>query len=129
MIYVKPLLIIGLVLAVILVSGYWTLHEISNNAGTLFTQSSRLEESINNGLWDQSEERFDTLVSTWNRIKALWTVLLHHSEIDSMNITLARIEQYIKSREKGLVLGEIASLKVLIQHVPKKERLTLENIF
>lgn len=125
----KPILIIILILALILGVGYWTLHKVSENTEILLSQSSKLQESINNDQWDLSLERFKTLTSSWNEMISLWSVLLHHSEIDSINLTLARIEQYIKTRKTGLVLGEISSLKVLIKHVPEKEKLTLENIF
>jgi len=125
----KHILIIIIVLFLIITSGYWTLHEISVTAHTLLTQSASLEESINNKKWDLSQDKFKNLKSTWNKAQSLWTILLNHTEIDNIDIAMAKIEQYIKTREQGLALGEISSLKWLINHIPEKEKLTPENIF
>ena len=59
----------------------------------------------------------------------MWAILIDHTEIDNIDMALAKIEQYIKTGEKGLALGELSSLELLIRHIPDKEKLSLENIF
>lgn len=129
MINLKHVLIIIVVLALIIGFGYWTLQEVAQSSEVLLSLSLSLEESIKQNLWDEAENRFKKLDSAWQKTKSLWTVLLNHTEIDNIDLTLAKLEQYIKTQEQGLALAEISSLKLLIRHIPEKEKLTLENIF
>lgn len=129
MINLKHVLIIIVVLALIIGFGYWTLQEVAQSSQVLLSLSLSLEESIKQNLWDEAENRFKKLDSAWQKTQSLWTVLLNHTEIDNIDLTLAKLEQYIKTQEQGLALAEISSLKLLIRHIPEKEKLTLENIF
>jgi hypothetical protein len=125
----KHIVIIVLSLVFILGVGFWTLNQVSHSAYILLSQSQRIEENINKHLWDASKESLNNLKSTWKKAKAIWTILLNHTEIDNIDLAIVRIEQFINARETGLALAEISSLKLLFKHIPEKEKLTLENIF
>jgi len=125
----KSILIIAIALSLILGAGYFTMSEVSRTAHILISHSDQMKSSIENGNWEQAQDNFKEFSIFWHNAESMWTILLNHNEIDNIDISLAKIEQYIKARETGLALGEMAILKLLIKHIPEKEKLTLENIF
>ena len=125
----KSVLIIVITLCIILGAGYYTITEVTKTADILISKSGVIKTDIENENWDRALSGLMKFKSFWNDVKSLWTILINHTEIDSIDMALARIEQYILTREKGLALGEMSLLELMIKHIPEKERLTLENIF
>ncbi len=125
----KSVLIIVITLCIILGAGYYTITEVTKTADILISKSGVIKTDIENENWDRALSGLMKFKSFWNDVKSLWTILINHTEIDSIDMALARIEQYISTREKGLALGEMSLLELMIKHIPEKERLTLENIF
>jgi hypothetical protein len=126
---VTPLIIIAVVLISIIGLGLWTIDRVSYQSEIMLGHSDGLEKSVDSEQWLEARKQFDNLMKTWNNAKPLWTVLLDHKEIDNMDISLARIDRHILAGDKSLALSEISVLKLLIRHIPEKERITLGNIF
>jgi hypothetical protein len=125
----KSILIIVITLCLILGAGYYTLSEVSKTADILISRSDLIKANIENENWDRARGDLKEFIAFWNDVKSVWTILINHTEIDSIDMALAKIEQYIITQEKGLALGEMSLLKLLIEHIPEKEKLKLENIF
>lgn len=54
---------------------------------------------------------------------------LDHQEIDNIQFTMTKTREYIANENTPLSCAHLAELKLMIKHVPKKESLTIENIF
>jgi len=126
---VKPIIIIVISLVFIIGMGCWTLNQVTRSSDRLLSLSGELEEKIGQNLWNDAGKVLEDIKSTWNSTKTVWTILLNHKEIDNIDITVVKLEQYINTGEVGLSLAEAASLKFLFQHIRDKERPTLKNIF
>jgi len=125
----KSVLTIVITLCIILGAGYYTITEVTKTADTLISKSGVIKTDIENENWDRALSGLMEFKSFWNDVKSVWTILINHTEIDSIDMALARIEQYILTREKGLALGEMSLLELMVKHIPQKEKLTLENVF
>ena len=55
-------------------------------------------------------------------------IILDHQEIDNIEFSLAKIKEYVASRDLPLALGQLSELKLMIEHIPRKEAVNLENI-
>ena len=125
----KSVLTIVITLCIILGAGYYTITEVTKTSDTLISKSGVIKTDIENENWDSALIGLVEFKSFWNDVKSVWTILINHTEIDSIDMALARIEQYILTREKGLALGEMSLLELMVKHIPQKEKLTLENVF
>lgn len=125
----KPFIIILVSLVFIIGMGYWTLSQVIHSSAILLSLAEELEDKLGQNLWKDAEKTLEEIKFTWNNTKTVWTILLNHGEIDNIDISVAKLEQYINAKEPGLSLAEMASLKFLFQHIQDKERPTLENIF
>ncbi len=125
----RSILLIIVTLGLILGVGYYTISEVSGTSEVLLSHCNDIKTGVRDGEWEKALEHLKRFDDFWNGIKPLWAILIDHTEIDNIDMALAKIEQYIKTGEKGLALGELSSLELLIRHIPDKEKVSLENIF
>lgn len=125
----RSILIIIITLGLILGAGFYTISEVSGTAEVLLSHCERIRSAIEGGQLEQSLHRVEEFHDFWNGVKPVWTILINHKEIDNIDMALVKIREYLKTDEKSLALGEVASLELLINHIPAKEKVTLENIF
>jgi len=125
----RSILLIIVTLGLILGVGYFTISEVSGKSEILLSHCDGIKAGVRDGEWEKALEHLKRFDNFWNGVKPLWAILIDHTEIDNIDMALAKIEQYIKTGEKGLALGELSSLELLIRHIPDKEKVSLENIF
>lgn len=101
----------------------------------LYSHSSKLNYTINNieadvraGNFTSARNRVDTLEKEWGTTKKLWSMLTDHAEVDSVTTALARMGTLLETGEKSEALAELSNLRELVDHIPDKYALKLENI-
>ncbi len=102
--------------------------QMKNTAEQLSKKLDRIEDRIEKEDWTLGQEYMDELKASWSRVKRKWTITLDHEEIDNIDVTVARIDQFIKTREKPSAMAEIAVLRLYILHIPEKEAFRLSNL-
>ena len=125
----RSVLLIIVTLGLILGAGFFTISEVSGTSKVLLSHCDGIKTGVRDGEWEKALDQLERFNDFWNGVKPLWAILIDHTEIDNIDMALAKIEQYIKTREKGLALGELSSLELLIRHIPDKEKVSLEDIF
>jgi len=108
---------------------YYTLHAFRDTADQMGHEIKNLESDISGGDWDGAANTVKLMQQDWDQHKQWWAVFIDHQEIDNIDTALARATIYIKAREKALAGGELAVLKLMLEHIPEKERINLKNIF
>lgn len=125
----KSILIILVTLSLILGAGYFTISEVSGTSDMLMSHCLHIKTGVERDCWEEALLQLKEFNGLWENVKLKWTILINHKEIDTIDMTLARIGEYLKTGEKGLALGEISVLELLIKHIPATEKVTLKNIF
>jgi len=87
-----------------------------------------VEQCISTQEWQVAQKELDTTQQRWDKNKDWWTVLLDHEEIDTIDISLKRLEKYIEAQDVSLSLGEVSALKLLVDHIFDTEKLNFQNI-
>lgn len=90
---------------------------------------SRVEDSTVSNDWDNAQESLKKVREKWSGTKKTWAMLIDHMEIDNIDITLTRVEQYILCKDTPSALAEASALMKYVRHIPRKEALSLENVF
>jgi deoxyadenosine/deoxycytidine kinase len=125
----KPLIIIFLLTAAIITAGCLTLNSLADESARLDCSLSELEKEIENMNWEAAAKGLKEFHDNWDRISKVWTMLIDHYEIDNIELAITELDSYIKSQEKSEALAQLASVRVLIKHIPAKEALNLSNLF
>ncbi|NLB19044.1 MAG: DUF4363 family protein [Syntrophomonadaceae bacterium] len=89
----------------------------------------RVMAEIKQDQWETADKQMSKLVDVWDNKAGWWPIVLDHQEIDNIDFSLARAKEYVSNQSKTLSLGQLSELKLMILHIPEKEKVTLENIF
>jgi len=95
----------------------------------MLEETKELEKAIVESHWKKAEMELKDIHYNWQKKEEIWTLLINHREVDNIELTIGRLESYIKSNNKVLSLGEISALEHWIKHIPEKEAVSLTNIF
>ncbi|MDD3880368.1 MAG: DUF4363 family protein [Syntrophomonas sp.] len=116
------------ILLVVLAAGFWTNHSLQESTKDLSQQIERVSQEIKQEQWEAAHKQHRQLEKTWQEKARWWPVVLDHQEIDNIEFSLAKVKEYVASRDLPLALGQLSELKLMIEHIPRKEAVNLENI-
>lgn len=81
---------------------------------------------------DKTKETIETrekIQSKWNKTREKWAVLIDHEELDNIEETMHRVEMLIGDPEEKIeLLSELNKLNFYLEHIPQREKFSLENI-
>lgn len=122
--------IISITIICLLISGWFIMYTfVSNLSQDLLSQLKHMEANLDNNDWNSMKSTLSRLSVQWRKASDKLMLVLDHEEMEKINMSLIKLDSYIKIKNKGLTTGEIASLKFLIDHIKEKESLSLDNIF
>ncbi|KLU60438.1 hypothetical protein CEB3_c32890 [Peptococcaceae bacterium CEB3] len=124
----RNLKIVAVVLILLLGASFLSFSYISRSAGTLTAQLDRVERSVQDGKWQEAGNELKTAQASWEKTKYWWTILLNHQEIDNIDISMSRVQKYIETKGAVLSLGELSTLRMLVDHVSDNEAFNVRNI-
>lgn len=118
-----------LIFALLLGFGTYSYYYINDTASALLDSLDPLEENVWSGNWYEAEKKFAMLRAAWDETSPKWTSLLDHQELDNINITMTRVGKFMETKDMPGFMSELAELRMLIEHIPEKEAISIANIF
>lgn len=79
--------------------------------------------------WVQADSQMQVLKADWDETKEVWSMLVHHQEIDTIDISIMRLREYVQANNSVLSTGELSALRLLFEHISDTEAFNLKNIF
>jgi len=116
------------IFAAILSLGFWTNHLLQVSAGELLQNIEQVTQGLENNQWDEAYEQTIELEKVWDKKAKWWPAVLDHQEIDNIEFSMARVREYIATKDASLSWGQLSELKLMIKHIPEKEAIKLINI-
>jgi hypothetical protein len=120
---------VGVIIFLLGAGSYWHGNYINQSANSLVEKLDRVEELIQIGQWDEAQREMARMENEWKGTKKTWSILIHHQEIDNIEISLKRVEKYVVAKNSLLGLGELSALRLLVDHISDTETLSIQNIF
>ncbi len=121
--------ILCIILLIIIIIGSLSFDYILNKTvNELSDQVEKLEHSVISDNWVESEKQLDNIQQSWIENEKWLTTLVDHREMDEIKMTLAKLTQYLHYKKKPEFMAESATLKLLIEHLSSKEKVTLSNL-
>ena len=117
------------VLGMIIGMAVWFNHSLQATTDDLSQQIGQISLEIRQKDWETAVKQSEQLEQIWEEKARWWPVFLDHQEMDNIEFSLARVKEYVTSQDKALSMGQLAELKLMVEHIPRKEAVNLENIF
>jgi len=125
---VKPVVIIVIVLILVFVSGYLMSYYFNKSSKSMDIELARLDSEVRTNKWIPASQVLEIMENKWKGMKSTWELLIDHQEIDNIDLSVSKMKEYVKGKDRVNALAEISSLKLLFEHIPKKDSLSLTNI-
>src|SRR5690554_1852887 len=90
----------------------YTAYSISNTADRLQLNLQETEEFIHSDSWDKALSSIDKTLLEWSDIKKQWAILLNHTTLSNIEISINRLKQYTLTKNTPLSLGELNTLRI-----------------
>ena len=120
---------LAVILALIIGMSAWFNHSLQTSSDDLTRQIQLVSSTIRQQDWETAVKHSEKLEKLWEQKAKWWPVFLDHQEMDNIEFSLARVKEYVTSKDDALSLGQLSELKLMIEHIPRKEAVNLENIF
>jgi hypothetical protein len=89
---------------------------------------SALTGYLENEDWPGAEKAADDFYRAWKKSATGLSLILHVASMDLTEAALERAKVYVNLEEKTFSLSETANIKVLLEDLFSREKLTLKNI-
>lgn len=119
---------IAIIMIALVGSGLVLNHALQDSTRALTRQIDRVDCNVRAYQWQEAQKEIEELKKTWEQQGKWWPIFLDHQEIDNIDFSLARVKEYVAGRDYSLSLGQLSELKLIVDHIPKKEAITLKNI-
>ncbi len=115
-------------LAAIIITGAAEVSSFKKESDAIVSFIDSIESEVKLMQLARAAVIMEDLKSVWTSNENKWAMLIDHFEIDNIDTSLLRAEQYIRQEETGLAIAELAALRQYFRHIPEKESFLLKNI-
>lgn len=119
---------LAVILALLLVLGFWSNDSLQNSTDELSRKINQINLAIEESHWEEARMMTGKLETSWRQDAKWWPIFLDHQEMDNIDFSLAKVKKYVASQDEPLALGQLSELKLMIEHIPQKEAVNIENI-
>lgn len=116
-------------LLILLVGLFFYGDFLSSSSDAMLSEISRLSDAAEKADWTETERALAAVRQTWEETSPRLALFTDHALLDEIMLTTAAAEGYVKYRESPELMAEIETLRSLVSHIPKREKLSLYNIF
>jgi len=114
--------------AIIVGAGIWVNDSLQEASDQLSDQINLICKDIKSGDWESAKQNTRDLESKWQHNAGWWPVVLDHQEMDNIEFSLAKAKEFVAEENSTLALSQFAEMKLMIEHLPAKEKINLKNI-
>jgi hypothetical protein len=108
--------------------GIWNNSTLWDTTDEMTSQIEQIMKEIDGQRWDQARQQSARLEKNWHDKAKWWPVFLDHQEIDNIEFSMAKVKKYVETRNAPLAQGQLSELHLMLEHIPDKETINLENI-
>ena len=85
---------------------------------------SNIEKSL-----DEGKNGIDDLIDAWQKIDKKLSFYMEHNELEKVTLNVNKLKKQLEIKENKDAYQTIAELNYLLDHLEKKQRTRIENIF
>lgn len=79
--------------------------------------------------WEDAGRSLDEFEKKWDKMRDLWQAFIDHTEIDNISFSYARARALVEIENLDNYAPEISALAEMLRHIPRRQTLSLGNLF
>lgn len=88
-----------------------------------------IEKEISKKDWEGIQSSVNALQKQWQGMAKPWKIFIEHEELDKIELSMLKVNEYARVQSEDLIRAELASLKFLVRHIYISNKLDIENVF
>ena len=129
----KELIICIIIIILIIIGNILTEKYTANTAKSILESLSQLREEIINNFEnvnrEDSLEKVKKIEEDWRKYYYLLAYFIEHDELEKIETSLIGVESYLEAEEYGEGIAKIDETVFILQHIEKKYKVSLQNVF
>lgn len=94
----------------------------------VFDISSRIEQHYQNDDWEAIQRELDALQKRWEKSRFWACMTIKTNEIEEIEISLRQSRAYAELGDKEDFIGEFIMFRMLVEHLPHQEGLSINEL-
>lgn len=129
----KELIICIIIIILIIIGNILTEKYTANSVKSILESLSQLREEIINNFEnvnrENSLEKVKKIEEDWRKYYYLLAYFIEHDELEKIETSLIGVESYLEAEEYGEGVAKIDETVFILQHIEKKYKVSLQNVF
>lgn len=92
-------------------------------------EAKNIYNAVINENYNEAQIILNKVMEKWKDTEKIWIYFVHQGEVEDIIASIQKMDAYIKTENKSMILSEIEEFKKFLRKVMGNESITLENIF
>lgn len=125
----KILLVSLIIIILVITCSVLIYYYIENTSNNYSTEITSITDDIRKDNWSEAEKKLEIFNEKWEFTVKLWKLVIEHEELDNIEKSLVKSQQFIINKNKVFSLTELSTLIFYLEHVYIKEKVNMQNVF
>lgn len=125
----RSIIWIILCLALIFVINAVVDQTILHTCNDMDMQIEQIEQAVLREDWESAQGSIGQMTQRWQKSRYAWEAVADHSDVETINILMSRIDQMAGDEDAQEFLPELRELKTTLEHVRMGQKVAWYNIF
>ncbi|KJS20423.1 MAG: hypothetical protein VR72_14905 [Clostridiaceae bacterium BRH_c20a] len=117
-----------IITVIIFMFSFYSVSVLAQTTEDMTTILEKVEKAVLEHNWELAKLSMDEFEKHWDKKNFVWSLLIEHSEIDNIDISICHIKSYMKLQELTETYVEVKTLFKYLKHIPEIEKLTIQNL-
>lgn len=125
----KETIICIIIIVVIITLDFFTQNYTTKTAGDITENLTELKEDIESNDTDSTQKELKQLDEKWDEKHDKLAYYIEHDEIEKIDTAFIKVKSFVENDDIPSAVAELETSKFVLEHIEKKYKFNLQNIF
>ncbi len=125
----KETIICIIIIVVIITLDFFTQNYTTKTAGDITENLTELKEDIESNDTDSTQKKLKQLDEKWDEKHDKLAYYIEHDEIEKIDTAFIKVKSFVENDDIPSAVAELETSKFVLEHIEKKYKFNLQNIF
>lgn len=125
----KETIICIIIIVVIITLDFFTQNYTTKTASDITENLMELKEDIENNDTDSTQKKLKQLDEKWDEKHDKLAYYIEHDEIEKIDTAFSKVKSFVENDDIPSAVAELETSKFVLEHIEKKYKFNLQNIF